>query len=153
MPASHFTLGLPIGVCGTSFRFCARCCRQPLPQHRNASISCIIRLLRLSLSGAAALHFAFACDAAASHFLNTGMLAFLYKTHTLALPIGGCGTSFRLCTRCCRLLLPQHRNASNSFIKRLLWLSLFGAAAHHFAFVRDAAASHFLNTGILAFPI
>jgi len=176
---------------------CALCCRQPLPQHRNATISNAKRILWVSLLGAAAPHFA--CDAAASHFLNTGMLPFPMQNAYFGFPIGGCGTSFRLardaaashflntgmlifpmqnayfgfpywglrhlispCARCCRQPLPQHRNATISGAKSILWLSLLGAAAPHFplrAMLPPATSStqecyHFpCETHTLALPI
>jgi len=187
---------------------CTRCCRQPLPQRRNASISYAKGIIWLSLLGAAVAHFALRAmlppatsqhrnatmshakrilwlsqlGAAAPHFALRAMLPpatcstqesyhFHCKTHTSAFPIGGCGTSFRLvrdaavshflntgmlafpmqnayfgspywglrhlispCVRCCRQTLPQHRDATiSSHAKRMLWLSLLGAAEPHFA--------------------
>jgi len=84
-------MALSIGGCGTSFRlacdtadshFLNKEMLQFLPE--NGYFGAPFRGLRNLISPAD------------SHFLNTGMLSSRMQNDTLALPIGGCASSFRL---------------------------------------------------------
>jgi len=134
-PCKTHTLAILIESCGTSFRLVHHSASSAFhTQHRNINISNAKRILWHSLLEAGAPHFALRAILPPAPSTAQEYQHFTCKTHTLALPIGGCGTSFRLARHSASsAFLPQHRNINISNAKSILWHPLLGAAAPHFA--------------------
>jgi len=88
--------------------------------------------------GAAAFHFALRAILPPALSTAQEYQHFLCETHTLALLIGGCGTSFRL----------ARQSASSAF--HSTGISAFSCKTHTLAFIKlGAAAPHFALRAIL----
>jgi len=89
---------------------------------------------------------------AARAFHSTGMAAFSCKTHTLALVIGGCGTSFRLARYLPRA--PSTAQECQNFQCKMHTLALLiGGCGTSFRLARPSAAPAFHSTEMSAFPM